>query len=914
MPEKPTYEALEKRISALEAEVGQLRKTEKSLRERQEELGEIFALSPDMISISDLYSLTFLKVNPAFQRILGYTEKELLERPFLDFIHPEDVDPTITVTSRKLKAGSEVFSFINRYQCKDDTYRWLEWVATPDLNRGIVYAVAHDITEHKEAEESLRKNEAFSKAVMDNLPIGLSVISIDMPVRYQYLNDNFLKCFRTTKEALAAPDSFWNAAYEDPDFRKKIKQEAIDAFATGDPARMVWDYLPITRKGEETTYITQKAYPVPELGVMIGTCWDVTEQKRTSDALKETKRILEKTQAIAKLGGWEYDVARDQVIWMDEVYRIHGLPPGGEPLCVRDALKFYPPEHQPIVEQAFEKVAKHGEPYDVEVKLIQATGTTIWVRTMGQPVFEDGQVVRVAGFVLDITSRKEAEETLRKYERIVSASEDFLALINTDYVYEAVNDSFLKDLNKPRDRVIGHTVAEVMGEEVFRHTYRHRLDKAFAGKIFQHRDIIDATDKPDRILEITLFPMKNATGVVEGAVLNVRDITRTQKLEETVMHAQRIESIGRLAGGVAHDLNNLLTPIIAYGEMLSSDFTPSDARKRKAEQIIKAGLKARDLVHQLLAFSRKQTLAYKPIDMNNVLTDFEKLMRRTIPENIEIKTSLMPDIPTIKADVGQIEQVIMNLAVNAADAMPQGGRLTIETATECLDENFLTGQQDVLPGRYVMLAVSDTGAGIDEATQKHLFEPFFSTKGSNGTGLGLATVYGIIKQHKGNIRVYSEPGKGTTFKVYLPIFEDAQVKEEAEARTLSEQKRTETILLVEDNEIVRTLANDILVQSGHTVLVAKSGEEALAIMGTHKGPVDLLLTDIIMPGINGRELYEKIAETRPELKVLYMSGYTDDVIAHQGILDDSCQFIQKPFSDYELRSKIKMILDQKRVS
>ncbi len=909
MPDKPTYEALEKRIAALETEVGQLRKSEKSLRERQEELEEIFTLSPDMIGISDLYTMTFLKINPAFERVLGYTEKELLERPFLDFIHPEDVDPTIEVTNRRLKSGIEVFSFINRYQCKDGTYRWLEWVSTPDLNRGITYAVAHDITEHKETEKSLRKSEAFARAVMDNLPIGLSVISSDMPIRYQYLNDNYLKYYRTTREALTAPDSFWNAVYEDPEIREKIKQKVLEDIVSGDPDRMVWEEVPITRKGEETTYITQKACAIPQLGIMIGTCWDVTEQKRTSDAFKETKRILEKTQAIAKLGGWEYDVARDQVIWMDEVYRIHGLPPGGEPLCVRDALKFYPPEHQPIVEQAFEKVAKHGEPYDVEVKLIQATGTTIWVRTMGQPVFEDGQVVRVAGFVLDITSRKEAEETLRKYERIVSASEDFLALINTDYVYEAVNDSFLKDLNKPRDRVIGHTVAEVMGEEVFRHTYRHRLDKAFAGKIFQHRDIIDATDKPDRILEITLFPMKNATGVVEGAVLNVRDITRTQKLEETVMHAQRIESIGRLAGGVAHDLNNLLTPIIAYGEMLSSDFTPSDARKRKAEQIIKAGLKARDLVHQLLAFSRKQTLAYKPIDMNNVLTDFEKLMRRTIPENIEIKTSLMPDIPTIKADVGQIEQVIMNLAVNAADAMPQGGRLTIETATECLDENFLTGQQDVLPGRYVMLAVSDTGAGIDEATQKHLFEPFFSTKGSNGTGLGLATVYGIIKQHKGNIRVYSEPGKGTTFKVYLPIFEDAQVKEEAEARTLSEQKRTETILLVEDNEIVRTLANDILVQSGHTVLVAKSGEEALSIIGARERPVELLLTDIIMPGINGRELYQKIAETQPTLKVLYMSGYTDDVIAHQGILDDSCQFIQKPFSVHGLRTKVQEVLD-----
>lgn len=381
--------------------------------------------------------------------------------------------------------------------------------------------------------------------------------------------------------------------------------------------------------------------------------------------------------------------------------------------------------------------------------------------------------------------------------------------------------------------------------------------------------------------------------------------------EQQVRLFQKMESIGRLAGGVAHDLNNLLTPILGYGELLLEGLGPDGKQREFADEIVRAGLQARGLVRQLLAFSRKQTLEYKPVNLNKAVAGFEKLLRRTIREDIEIEIIRSPDIHTVMADIGQIEQVIMNLAVNAADAMPDGGTLTIETALVDLDEEYAATHQDVKPGTYAMLAVSDTGCGMDDEAREHLFEPFFSTKGEQGTGLGLATVYGIVKQHGGNIRVDSEPGKGATFKVYLPVSEEAQKEEKTGEVTATDLKGSETVLLAEDNEQVRRLARDILKRQGYTVLVAENGPEALTILASPEDPVHLLLTDVVMPEMNGKELFDKGAEKHADLKVLYMSGYPGNVIAHRGVLDEGVAFIQKPFAVQALAAKVREVLDGK---
>jgi PAS domain S-box-containing protein len=406
-------------------------------------------------------------------------------------------------------------------------------------------------------------------------------------------------------------------------------------------------------------------------------------------------------------------------------------------------------------------------------------------------------------------------------------------------------------------------------------------------------------------------------GQSNGAIFGTRDIDdqvqiekERKKLEKQLLQTQKLEAIGHLAGGVAHDLNNLLSPILGYTELLLIDEKMSKAVKEKLEQINKAGLGARDLVRQLLAFGRKQTLEYKPLDINTAVRGFEKLIRRTIPEDIELKIVESSDMRPIMADVGQIEQVIMNLSINAADAMKSGGRLIIETNLVNLDETYASDHSNIKVGPYVMLAFSDTGCGMDEKTQEQIFEPFFTTKGQDGTGLGLATVYGIVKQHDGNIWVYSEPGSGTTIKIYFPVLAGEEALHDAIISEPESYHGAETILLVEDNLHVRNLAQVILEQQGYNIIVANDGVDALKELDSFNDTIHLLLTDVVLPNMNGKEIYEVAVQTHPELKVLYMSGYTNNVIAHRGVLDEGINFIQKPFSVQGLGAKVRQVLDK----
>ena len=389
-----------------------------------------------------------------------------------------------------------------------------------------------------------------------------------------------------------------------------------------------------------------------------------------------------------------------------------------------------------------------------------------------------------------------------------------------------------------------------------------------------------------------------------------QELAERKRLEAQLLHSQKLEAVGQLAGGVAHDFNNLLTAIIGYSDLVLMSLGQNDPSYKDVEEIKKAAERAASLTRQLLAFSRKQMLQPKVLDLNATVAHMEKMLQRLIRENIELVTILDPALGHIKADPGQIEQVIMNLAVNARDAMPLGGRLTIETANVVLDENYARQHMEVQPGPYVMLAVSDTGMGMDEETQSHIFEPFFTTKGvGQGTGLGLATVYGIVRQSGGHIRVYSEPGHGTTFKIYLPRIEEI-IESGRRAPIPSEfPPGRETILLVEDEDLVRDLARRVLLQRGYTVLEARHGREALQICEQHRGQIHLLVTDVVMPLINGRELAERLTTLHPEMKVLYISGYTGNIIIHQGLLEPGMAFLQKPFTPAALAHKVRQALD-----
>ena len=393
--------------------------------------------------------------------------------------------------------------------------------------------------------------------------------------------------------------------------------------------------------------------------------------------------------------------------------------------------------------------------------------------------------------------------------------------------------------------------------------------------------------------------------------LFAEDVTEHRALEQQLRQSQKMEAVGRLAGGIAHDFNNLLMVISGYSEFLLEKVGPDAALRGPAQEIANAAERATSLTRQLLAFSRKQMLAPKVLDLNAVVTENLKMLTRLIGEDIDLVMVPGTELGAVRADPGQIEQVIMNLAVNARDAMPHGGKLTIETANVKLDENFARLNAGVKPGEYVMLAISDTGSGMDAETQSHIFEPFFSTKGTKGTGLGLSTVYGIVKQSGGYIWVSSETGKGTSLRVYLPRLVEAGELAPAEAAVASRKsvQPMETILLVEDETNLRRMACQYLETQGYKILEAADGAAALQICTAHKGPIHLLLTDVIMPGMNGHQLAERVMSLRPTTRVLYMSGYTENAIGHNGTLDEGINLLQKPFTLLALKQRVREVLD-----
>jgi len=393
----------------------------------------------------------------------------------------------------------------------------------------------------------------------------------------------------------------------------------------------------------------------------------------------------------------------------------------------------------------------------------------------------------------------------------------------------------------------------------------------------------------------------------QGRLVVAHDITEQKELEAQLQQSQKMDAIGRLAGGVAHDFNNLLGVIIGYGERLLRRLPTPE--RREISEVLKAAEHAASLTRQLLAFSRRQVLQPRVLDLNAVVGELDGMLRRIIGEDIRLATALPDGLGHVKADPGQIQQVVMNLAVNARDAMPKGGRLTIETGNAELDESYTSAHLTVRPGRYVMLAVTDTGVGMDAATQARIFEPFFTTKeAGKGTGLGLSTVFGIVKQSEGNIWVYSEPLRGTTFKIYLPRVDDV-VKDQTPREAETPSGGSETILLVEDSDSLRELGREILEEHGYKVIEASSGTAALETLERHTGSLDLILTDLVMSGMSGRELADEITRMRPGTKVLFMSGYTDDALGHHGVLESGTAFVEKPFTIDGLLRKVRGVLD-----
>ena len=503
-----------------------------------------------------------------------------------------------------------------------------------------------------------------------------------------------------------------------------------------------------------------------------------------------------------------------------------------------------------------------------------------------------------------------------------------------DYFENAKDAIYVHDLaghyimvNKAGEDLIGYSREEILQmriSDVVPRPYLDHIHTRLKEKLADHSLTIyecEAIRKDGNRVPIEVSSrLIYENGVPVAVQGSARDITERKRAEEALrasqlqlQQSQKLEAIGQLAGGVAHDFNNMLTAIIGYTDLSLRRVGLENPIRRNLEETKKAAERAASLVRQLLAFSRKQILEPKVLDLNDVVKDMHKMLTRLIGENIKLATRLETDLGSVKADPCQVEQIIVNLVVNARDAMPRGGRVTIETANVSLDAQTAAKHVAVNPGEYVMLTVSDTGSGMDQETQARIFEPFFTTKEvGKGTGLGLSTVYGIVKQSGGNIWVYSEPGFGTVFKVYLPRIDEATANSIARLAQESNAPRgTETILLVEDEDVVRGLTRKILMQAGYNVLDARSGNEAIRLCATHAGSIDLLLTDVVMPEISGKEVADRLLELRPSIRVLFMSGYTDEAIVQHGVLDANVKFIQKPFTWIALTRKVREVLNRK---
>jgi PAS domain S-box-containing protein len=510
--------------------------------------------------------------------------------------------------------------------------------------------------------------------------------------------------------------------------------------------------------------------------------------------------------------------------------------------------------------------------------------------------------------------RRQLAEREELFRLISENAADMIALVDARGQRLYNSPAYLK--------ILGRTPAELKESSPLEQVHpedREQLDEAAraafrgdSGRRIEYR--MRHKDGTWRVLESTASPVRNSDGQVEKLVIVNRDITDRKKLEEQFRQAQKMEAVGRLSGGIAHDFNNLLGVIIGYGEILQEGLPAGHPLRRSADEVLAAGRRAAGLTRQLLAFSRQQVL--EPRVLNSIVGDMESMLRRLIGEDVDLTSKLDPRLGTTKADPGQLEQVIMNLAVNARDAMPQGGKLIIETANTEMDELFVKRYPyPVQPGLYVRLTVSDTGTGMDPATQARIFEPFFTTKAKGqGTGLGLSMVYGVVKQSGGYIDVYSETGLGTTFKIYLPRVDEAAVPVSPEASIAKTLRGTETVLLVEDEAALRDLTSSVLQACGYTVLEAKNGGEALDISQHHEGQIHLLLTDVVMPGISGRVLADQLLQLRPQIKVVYMSGYTGQTVGAHGILDPGSLFLQKPFTREALGLKLRSALDEGRAS
>lgn len=820
--------------------------------ESEQQYRQLFECNPHPMWIFDFETLAFLAVNDAAIYQYGFTREEFLRMTIKDIRPREEIAKLLADVEADHK-GHDVAG-IWKHRKKDGTIFEVE-IVSHELTwsgRPAKLALAMDITERRQAEQSLREAEERFRTVAD-FTYDWEYWA-DPDGKMLYISPS---CLRLTgfsaDEFMQDRDLVQKIVY--PDDLELLRSHIRENFGKEEHHRepdSVFDFRIIARDGS-IRWMNHTCRPVFSadgrwLGRRVSNR-DITSRKEFEERIQRLSRLYATLSQVNQT-----------------IVRVRDLESLFESIC-RIAIEFgkLPMAWIGIVESDSNRLRQ------VAFRAIDAADG-------GQPA-------------------RSAEDAIFSREPLLPALEH-----GEIVVYDNIQEALGLDSWREAALRYGYPAAAIV-------PIRCRGKVVGALSLYSAVSGYFSDEEERALLEETGLDISFALEMIEAEEERQRARAEQAKLEEQLRLAQRMESIGRLAGGIAHDFNNLLGVIIGYSEIALLDLPGDDPLRETLQEIKKAGGRAAELTHQLLAFSRQQVIEPKVFDLNAAISDLNRMLQRMIGEDIRLSMSLAGELGRIKADRGQIEQVIMNLVVNARDAMPSGGRLTIETANVDLDDAYAREHFPVVPGRYVLLAISDTGLGMDAETQKHIFEPFFTTKElGKGTGLGLSTVYGIVKQSGGYIWVYSEINKGTTFKVYLPRVEEAA---EAVVKTQAERplEGNETILLVEDADGIRRLTQQCLESKGYTILAVGDAPEALRLAKEYASPIHLLLTDVVLPSLGGPEMAKQLTSERPEIRVLYMSGYTDDAIVHHGVLEPGIAFLQKPFSVDDLWNKVRAVLD-----
>jgi two-component system, cell cycle sensor histidine kinase and response regulator CckA len=865
-------------------------------------------------------TLTF--VNDAYCRYFEKSRSELVGRSFRPLIPDED-QAAVNEHFASLGPDAPVATHEHRVIAPDGEMRWQQWTnraILDDTGKIIEYqGTGRDVTERKCAEAAARESEERYRLIIENVPTvawtsdqngNTSFISPNVEIVYGY----------TPEDIYEKGNEVWFDRIH-PDDTQRMKHEYNQLFEDG--KRFDAEYR-IQRKDGRWIWIRDQATITGErrgARYAYGVFSDITERKRAEEALREGEHryhtLFEGAgDAILIMSKHEFTECNEMTL------RTYGCDTEDD-ILGRHPWDFSPPT-QPDGRNSKEKAtellnaALAGEPQAFYWKHFHKDGTPFDAEvSLARLELGDGECVQA--IVRDITERKQAEEALRQSEvrhRILfeSSRDAIMTLEPPSWKFTSGNPACIGMFGAKNEAEFtslgpGHVSPPFQPDgRASDEKAREMIETAMrnGSHLFEWRHMrIDGQQFPATVL-LTRIEL----GGRAFCQATVRDITKQVQLEQQLRQAQKMEAVGQLAGGVAHDFNNVLTAVMGFGEMVADELDPESGAAADMKEVLRAADRAAILVRQLLAFSRRQTLEPHVIDLNHLVQEMEKMLSRVIREDIELAILPAPGLGRIEVDPGQVEQVIMNLVVNARDAMPRGGTLTIETSNVEIDEAYAQDHPYTAPGRYVMLAVSDTGAGMDAATRSQVFEPFFTTKEvGEGTGLGLSTVYGIVKQSGGSIELYSELDRGTTFKIYLPRTGEDTAEDQAAEERAPVPGGSETILLAEDEEPVRKIAARILRDLGYTVLETSSGAEALELATKHDDPIHLLLTDMVMPGMSGTELAGLFTNALPGAKVLFASGYANGHALGGDLLTTGSAFVQKPFTKAALARKIRAVLD-----